>query len=130
MADESVKPTQSESELEQIAEQLTRHSVEFLVIGGQAEILMGSPRITYDIDICYRRTGENLNRLANALQELKPTLRGAPPDLPIVLEAPALALGNNYTFNTRFGPASLAGSSPMGHTRRCCRGAKVTQSAI
>ncbi len=109
MVDENVKPTQCESELEQIAGLLARHGVEFLVVGGQAEILMGSPRITYYTDICYRRTAENLNRLANALKELKPTLRGAPPDLPIVLDAPALTLGNNYTFDTRFGPVDFLG---------------------
>jgi hypothetical protein len=70
---------------------------------------MGSPRITYDMDFCYRRTPDNLNRLANALQELKPTLRGAPPDLPTVLDAAALALANNYTFDTSFGPIDLLG---------------------
>jgi len=30
--------------------------VEFMVIGGQAEALMGSARVTYDVDLCYRRT--------------------------------------------------------------------------
>ena len=34
------------SALERIAEVLTRHGVEFIVIGGQAEWVMGSPRIT------------------------------------------------------------------------------------
>jgi hypothetical protein len=109
MADGSVNPPQSESDLEQIAGFFLRHGVEFLVIGGQAEILMGSPRITYDTDLCYRRTAENLDRLANALRDLNPRLRGAPPDLLIVLDAQALALGNNYTFDTRFGPLDLLG---------------------
>ena len=34
--------------------------------GPQAEALMGSPRVTYDVDLCYRRTPENLERLARA----------------------------------------------------------------
>src|SRR5215218_4115452 len=88
--------------LEHAAQLLTRHRVNFLVIGGQAEYLFGSPRVTYDVDLCYQRSGENLERLAAALRELKPTLRGAPPDVPVVLDARALALGNNYTFNTPF----------------------------
>lgn len=29
-------------------------------MGGQAEALMGSSRVTYDVDLCYRRTPENL----------------------------------------------------------------------
>ena len=72
--------------------------VEFMVIGGQAEALMGSPRITYDVDLCYRRTPENLERLARVLRTLKLTLRGAPPDLKFRLDAKALALGSNFTF--------------------------------
>jgi len=62
-----------------------------MVIGGQAEALMGSARVTYDVDLCYRRTPENLERLASVLQTLKLTLRGAPSDLKFRLDAQALA---------------------------------------
>jgi hypothetical protein len=76
---------------------------------------MGSPRVTYDTDLCFRRTKENLDRLADALQELKPTLRGAPADLPFVLDAHALAFGSSYTFNTSLGPLDLLGwIEPLG----------------
>jgi predicted nucleotidyltransferase len=109
MVGESEKSTPEKSDLEKIAEILLRHGVEFLVVGGQAEILMGSPRVTYDTDLCYRRTNENLERLAAALVEINPTLRGAPPDLPIQLDPAALALGNNYTFDTPLGPLDLLG---------------------
>jgi hypothetical protein len=77
---------------------LARHGVEFIVVGGQAEALMGSARVTYDVDFCYRRTGDNLERLATALRTLQLTLRGAPPELKFRLDAQALALGQNYTF--------------------------------
>jgi hypothetical protein len=50
-----------------------------------------------------------LERLAKALKELKPTLRNAPPDLPIVFDADALAFGNNYTFDTSIGQLDLLG---------------------
>jgi hypothetical protein len=80
---------QESSPLQTIAERLDAHGVEFIVIGGQAETLFGSPRITYDIDLCYRRTNQNLERLAVALRELNPSLRGAPPDLPFQLDARA-----------------------------------------
>ena len=59
---------------------------------------MGSARVTYDVDLCYRRTPDNLERLATALGTLKLTLRGAPPELRFRLDAQALALGQNYTF--------------------------------
>jgi hypothetical protein len=47
--------------LERIAETMLRHDVEFIVIGGQAECLFGSPRLTFDVDLCYRRTPANLS---------------------------------------------------------------------
>lgn len=104
-----------ESALEKVARVLFAHNVEFLVIGGQAESAFGSPRITYDVDLCYRRTAENLERLAIALRELKPTLRGAPADLPFVLDARSLALGNNFTFKTNIIDLDLIGYvEPLG----------------
>jgi hypothetical protein len=96
-------------DLSRVLELFERHHVEYLVIGGQAAILHGSPQFTHDTDLCYRRTPENLQRLAGALKEIHPTLRGAPPDLPFVLDAQSLALGSNFTFNTDFGPLDLLG---------------------
>jgi predicted nucleotidyltransferase len=86
------------SPLERFCALLADHAVEFIVVGGQAEALMGSARVTYDVDLCYRRTPENLERLAAALGGLNLTLRGAPPELKFRLDAQALALGQNYTF--------------------------------
>jgi len=97
----------NKSDLERIAEVLLTHGVEFIVIGGQAEVIHGSPRVTYDVDICYRRTSENLDRLARALHEMKPKLRDAPPDLPFTIDARALALGSNFTLRTRIGDLDL-----------------------
>lgn len=87
-----------QSPLERFCAVLTAHGVEFIVVGGQAEALMGSARVTYDVDLCYRRTSDNLERLAIALGTLNLTLRGAPPELKFRLDAQALALGQNYTF--------------------------------
>jgi hypothetical protein len=93
----------------QVAKLFARHRVEFLVIGGQAAVLHGSPLPTYDVDVCYRRTRDNLERLAKALEEIHPTLRGAPAGLPFRLDADSLALGSNYTFDTDVGPLDLLG---------------------
>lgn len=101
--------SKSASEMRAFVEVLRRNGVEFLVIGGQAEALMGSPRATYDTDLCYRRSLENLRRMAVALKELKPTLRGAPPDLPVIIDERSLSLGCNYTFDTTHGKLDLLG---------------------
>ena len=121
MDDETAKPA-----LVRIAEHFQRHGVEFVVIGGQAAALLGSPIPTYDVDLCYRRDAANLKRLAKALEQLQPTLRGAPPDLSFRLDAESLALGSNFTFNTNLGPLDLLGwVEPLGTyedlTGRCER---------
>ena len=103
------------SDLARIAEILLAHGVEFIVVGGQAETLFGSARVTVDMDLCYRRTKENLERLAAALREIKPTLRNAPPNLPFIIDEQSLALGCNFTFDTAFGPLDLLGYlEPLG----------------
>ncbi len=86
---------------------------------------MGSPRVTYDVNSCYRRNRENLEQLAEALLELKPTLRGAPPDLPFIIDAQSLALGSNFTFNTEFVPLDLLGLvEPIGDYDALMKNAK------
>lgn len=103
------------SPLEQILELFARHGVESIVVGGQAELLHGSARVTFDLDLCYRRSADNLDRLACALRELKPTLRGAPADLPFVIDSNSLALGSNFTFATELIPLDLLGElEPIG----------------
>jgi hypothetical protein len=92
-----------------VVELLESYEVEFIVVGGQAAVLHGSPIPTYDIDLSYQRTNINLERLAKALKNIQPTLRGAPPDLPFRLDAQSLALGANFTFDTSFGPLDLLG---------------------
>lgn len=101
--------------LPRLVELFHHHQVEHIVIGGTAAILLGSPQLTFDIDLCYRRDAANLDRLAAALKTIHPTLRGAPPDLPFQLDARSLALGSNFTFNTDFGPLDLLGYvEPLG----------------
>lgn len=104
MADNTAK-----TPFENVVELLALHGVEFIVIGGRAETLYGSARVTFDTDLCYRRTGSNLAGLAKVLKELRPTLRGAPADLPFRIDAESLALGCNFTFRTTEGDLDLLG---------------------
>jgi predicted nucleotidyltransferase len=103
-------PNQStNSRLETIAAIFLRHGVRFIVIGGQAEYLFGSPRVTFDVDLCYERSDENLKHLESALKEIGVTLRGAPPGLPFIADARTLKFGSNFTFDTPVGPLDLLG---------------------
>lgn len=89
---------------------LIRHGVQFVLIGGLGGNLHGSPVITNDVDICYARDQENLERLATALQELGAHLRGAPDDIPFILDAKTLKMGDHFTFATDAGPLDCLGT--------------------
>jgi predicted nucleotidyltransferase len=88
---------------------LVDHEVDFIVIGGVALIVHGYPRLTLDLDVCYSRQAENLRRIAEALGPLKPKLRGAPAELPFVLDERTLRNGLNFTLNTALGAIDLLG---------------------
>lgn len=88
---------------------LRRGNVEFLVIGGLAANAHGAARITFDVDIVYQRSRENLARLVEALKPHHPYLRGAPPDLPFLWDARTLQSGLNFTLTTDAGDLDLLG---------------------
>ena len=92
---------------------LRAHGVRFVVIGGLAGNLRGSADVTNDLDICYARDRENLERLAEALRELGAKLRVArepDADLPFQLDATTLANGDTFTFSTDAGDFDILGT--------------------
>lgn len=89
---------------------LLRHQVRFVLVGGLSGSYWGSPTVTLHLDICYERSHPNHESLANALRELKATLRGTPADLPFQLDARTLEPGDSFTFNTPFGPFDCLGT--------------------
>lgn len=60
----------------EILRSLTVREVEFIVVGGVCGILHGAPISTFDLDIVHSRTPENIERLADALQDLSARYRG------------------------------------------------------
>ncbi len=89
---------------------LTAHEVRYVLIGGVAANAHGSPSITQDIDICYERSDENLERLAAALQALNAHLRGVDPALPFQLDAKTLKMGDSFAFDTDAGAFDCLGT--------------------
>lgn len=89
---------------------LRAREVNFVVIGGFASVLWGSPSFTYDLDICYERTPANHEALARALRDLGATLRGAPAGLPFLLDAKTIAMGDSFTFETKAGSLDCLGT--------------------
>jgi hypothetical protein len=89
---------------------MAAHRVCYVVIGGVAATLYGSPSLTGDLDVCYERSRPNVQALAAALTELHATLRGVDPGLPFRLDAKALELGDSFTFSTDAGDFDCLGT--------------------
>ncbi len=94
----------------QLLEVLDRHGVKFVVIGGIAARLLGSPTLTRDLDICYARDAANVLALADALGELHAQLRGVEPGLPFRGDARTLKAGDSFTLQTDAGDLDLLGT--------------------
>ena len=78
--------------------------------------LLGSPLFTVDMDVVYRRSDENMQRITDALAPLSPYLRGAPPGLPFKLDLRTLRNGLNFTLTTTLGSLDLLGEVAGGGT--------------
>jgi hypothetical protein len=96
-------------DVDRILEALDNHAVEYVIVGGMALVIHGSARVTYDLDVCYARHQENLERLSAALTPLHPRLRGAPEGLPFRVDPPTLKAGLNFTFVTDAGDVDFLG---------------------
>lgn len=117
-----------------ILDALTKHDVDFVLIGGLAGMAHGSSYPSYDVDVAYDRARENLERLVNALRQLEATLRGAPPGVPFQLDAKTLENGANFTFSTAYGSldilADAAGSPRYQALRDAAMEAEIEGVAV
>ena len=91
-----------------IVEELAKGGVDFVIIGGLAALAHGAARPTFDVDVCYARTEDNLERLIQTVAPWHPKLRGAPADLPFLWDAETLRKGL-FTLETERGSLDLLG---------------------
>ena len=96
---------------------LDRHGVRYVLIGGLAAVLHGSPLPTLDADICPSRTLDNLGRLATALDEIDARIRtsDAPEGIRFPRDAVFLARVDLLNLVTRLGDVDLS-FTPSGTT--------------
>ncbi|MCB9895251.1 MAG: hypothetical protein H6839_12435 [Planctomycetes bacterium] len=92
-----------------LLETLAKSQVEFIIVGGIAAAFHGSARSTNDVDVVYRRTPENMRRVASALEPIHPRLRGAPKEIPFLFDAKTIQRGLNFTLSTDLGDIDLLG---------------------
>lgn len=95
---------------EAIFASLARYEVEYVLIGGLAAVLHGSPLPTLDADICPARHPENLARLAAALVDLDARLRTSdtPGGVPFPRDADFLGSVDLLNLVTRAGDLDIA----------------------
>ena len=95
---------------EEIFACLERHRVRYVLIGGLAAVLQGSPLATFDVDICPARGPDDLRRLAEALEELEAHIRtpDATEGVPFPREAAFLSKVQVLDLVTRFGDFDIS----------------------
>jgi predicted nucleotidyltransferase len=98
------------SDFRELLRLLADSQVEFILIGGVAATVHGSARLTEDVDVVYRRSSENIERVAQALGRIHPYLRGAPPGLPFRWDSETIFRGLNFTLVTDLGAIDLLGA--------------------
>lgn len=96
-----------------LLELLENAGVEYVVIGGTAMRLHGSPRLTADLDICHEHTHENCRRLAEVLAGIHAHPHGWPPDVQAPpVDAAWLYSGGNFTLDTDLGRLDVLAEPP------------------
>lgn len=89
---------------------LSRHGVRFVLIGGLAAIVNGSPFPTEDVDVTPDRSESNLARLSTALDELEARVYSgdAPEGLPFAHNAASLGAVGVWNLMTRLGRLDIS----------------------
>src|ERR1700680_4440088 len=83
--------------------------VEFLIVGGLAAVLNGTPVNTYDVDVVHRRTPENVDRIMPVLDALEAIYRIQPERRLRPAKSSLLSPGHQNLI-TKYGPLDLLGS--------------------
>jgi predicted nucleotidyltransferase len=92
---------------DQILRSLLDAGVDFVLIGGLASQVHGSPSLTGDVDICFALNRDNLHRLSDALASMAVIRRGFEPGMIAPLDHRALRAGGVLTLSTRYGDLDL-----------------------
>jgi predicted nucleotidyltransferase len=96
----------------QILKRLTDNQVEYVLVGGMAAVLHGSPVVTRDVDVCAPLELPNLERIVWALQGLNPRFRFRPDKMPL-FDDPARLVGfSNINLITDWGVIDILGDVP------------------
>lgn len=94
---------------------LSKHGVDFILVGGVAAAVQGAPIMTFDVDVLYATDASNLTRLLAAIEDLEGYYR-VQPERRLKPQLSHLASAGHNLLATRFGPLDLLGSVGNSHT--------------
>ena len=98
------------SNLNQLLQRLCDADIEFVIVGGFAATLHGSSLVTRDLDVCAVLSSDNVEKLRNALRDLRPAHRFTPLKLSFLeIPDPGVPMLNLY-LSTEMGPVDILGS--------------------
>ena len=109
-------PQRPELHVDRLLRALVDADVDFVVIGGVAAMLHGSPRVTFDLDICFATDAANLEALGGALTGLRARLKGVADDVPFMPDAATLRRIEVLTLTTEAGEIDVL-ARPSGAPR-------------
>lgn len=92
--------------LSELLEKLCESGVEFILVGGLATVVQGSPVTTMDVDIVHKRSSENIKHLMHLLEKIEATYR-RPDDKIIKPVASDFAGMGHILLTTRLGPLDV-----------------------
>ena len=92
--------------LSELLEGLCESGIDFVLVGGLAAVIQGSPITTMDVDIVHKRTPENIDRLMVFLKSMGTVYR-RPDDKVFEPVSSDLAGMGRMLFTTRLGPLDV-----------------------
>lgn len=95
------------NDINRLLQRLCDAEVEFVIVGGFAAVIHGSSLLTRDLDVCALLTQENVNKLREALQDLRPVHRLSGQKLSFLDNPAADVKVNNLYLGTDFGPVDF-----------------------
>jgi predicted nucleotidyltransferase len=95
------------NDINRLLQRLCDAEIEFVIVGGFAAVIHGSSLLTRDLDVCALLTQENVNKLREALQDLRPVHRLSGQKLSFLDNPAADVTVNNLYLGTDLGPVDF-----------------------
>lgn len=99
----------------EILKVLSKHQVDFIMVGGVCAALHGAPVTTFDLDLVHSRDPDNLTRLMTALEGLGAYYRGRG-EQRLKPRLAQLSSSGHQLLMTEAGPLDLLGTIGSGHS--------------